>query len=98
MSINTNFTQNWQNNIRNGLPDSKTPQSDVIYDSNTFGSSIIASSDPRLQPHSACLIWPLQMDSGLAPSKYWYVMVISNTGPKLVLVKVFEQSECFVLD
>ena len=39
--------------------------------------------------------WPTQREPSLAPSRNWYVMVISNSGPKMVLVEQFEQSRCF---
>ena len=39
--------------------------------------------------------WPTQREPNLAPSRNWYLMVISNSGPKMVLVEQFEQSRCF---
>jgi len=31
----------------------------------------------------------------LAPSRNWYLTVISNSGPEMVLVEQYEQSRCF---
>ena len=39
--------------------------------------------------------WPTQREPILAPSRNWYLMVISNSDPKMVLVEQFEQSRCF---
>jgi len=39
--------------------------------------------------------WPTQREPNLAPSRNWYLMVISISGPEMVLVEQFEQSQCF---